>query len=436
MEKRKKIISTKQYSTTKKTSYISISFFVFSLMFFSISQAEEEKSLYDMLDTFGEIFLKIEENYVEDVSREEMIENAIQGMLSSLDPHSVYLNEKYYRDLRTNTRGKFGGLGIEISPDRSGYIRIISPIDDTPAEKAGIMARDLITHLNEVATKSMSLSEAVDMMRGEPGTAITITIKREGLEPFDVEITRAIITIQSVSSRLEGDYGYLRIKSFSEDVALKLIDHIKKLQKEVGDKKIKGYILDLRNNPGGLLNEAVDVTDVFLDRGEIVSTRGKENTNSHKFIAKKGDSIKGKPLVVLINGGSASASEIVAGALQDHHRAVIAGKKSFGKGSVQTILPLQENNTAIKLTTQRYYTPSGRSIQARGIEPDITIEQGLVENTETRKIIQEADLSGALENENIESESKDDTQTSLTTDDYQLTRAIDILKALAIYSQY
>jgi carboxyl-terminal processing protease len=400
---------------------------------------------FQMFDLLSQVFEQVRREYVEDVSDKELIEAAIQGMLRSLDPHSVYLTEESYDAMRTNTRGEFGGLGIEVTMDDSGYVRVVSPIDGTPAYRAGIEAGDLITHLDGEAVQGLTLNDAVDMMRGPIGSDIILTVVRQGEEPFDVTITRDQIKIQSVRSRAEGDVGYIRITSFSGQTQAGLDRAMDKIRDSVGE-DLQGYVIDLRNNPGGLLDQAISVSDTFMNQGEIVSTRGRDPESIQRFQATAGDRADGLPVIVLINGGSASASEIVAGALQDHGRAIVLGTKSFGKGSVQTIMPLNRRGAAIKLTTQRYYTPSGRSIQAKGIVPDILVERAKLELLESGGQRSEADLRNALENEDgtpkaDESPSEDgatadDSETAdLAADDYQLARALDLIRGIALYSQ-
>jgi carboxyl-terminal processing protease len=355
---------------------------------------------YRQLNLFGDVFERIRADYVEKPEDAALIEAAVNGMLTSLDPHSSYMNPKDFKDMQVQTRGEFGGLGIEVTME-DGAVKVVSPIDDTPAAKAGILAGDLIIALDGEAIQNMNLNQAVDKMRGAVNTPITVTIQRKGTEkPFDVKIVRDVIRVQSVRSRTEGDIGYLRISSFNEQTYDGLKAAIDKLKQDIGKDKVKGYILDLRNNPGGLLDQAELVGDAFLDKGEVVSTRGRDSTQNMRYDARPGDLTDGKPIIVLINGGSASASEIVAGALQDHKRATILGTRSFGKGSVQTIIPLGSNG-AIRLTTARYYTPSGKSIQAKGIDPDIEILQELPPElkdkvTDTKG---EASLKGHLTNE-------------------------------------
>ncbi len=398
--------------------------------------AAPETDTFEMMELLGEVFQRVRDNYVEEVSDEELIEAAVRGIMTSLDPHSTYMDQRNFTAMRTNTRGEFGGLGIEVSMDQLGYVRVVSPIDDTPAFRAGLEAGDLVTHLDGEAIQGLTLNEAVDKMRGPIGSDIILTVLRGDQDPFDVVITRDKIKIQSVRSRTEGKVGYVRITSFNGQTEAGLLRAIGKLEEEIGD-DLQGFILDLRNNPGGLLDQAVKVSDAFLERGEIVSTRGREAESIQRFQATAGDASNGKPVVVLINGGSASASEIVAGALQDHGRAIILGTKSFGKGSVQTIMPLNRNGSAIKLTTQRYYTPAGTSIQAKGIEPDILVEPARIEVLERAKRRQEADLRGALKNENEGEEGAEDTaeaQEDAAPRDYQLARALDLVRGIALYS--
>jgi carboxyl-terminal processing protease len=353
---------------------------------------------YRLLNLFGDVFERVRAEYVEPISDRTAVENAINGMLTGLDPHSSYLNLRSYRDMQVQTRGEFGGLGIEVTQE-NGYIKVISPIDETPAARAGVKAGDLITHLNGDSVQGLSLQEAVEQMRGERGTAIKILIRREGTaQPIEMSLTREVIRPQVVRFRMEGnDIGYVRLTSFNEQTDAGLRRALDSLRQQAGN-NLKGIVLDLRNNPGGLLDQAVQVTDDFLDKGEIVSTRARRPDDAQRWNAKAGDIAQGLPVVVLINGGSASASEIVAGALQDHRRAIVLGVKSFGKGSVQTVMPIPGNG-AIRLTTARYYTPSGRSIQGTGIEPDIEVLAQRDEATATIPREREADLRRALRNE-------------------------------------
>ena len=399
----------------------------------TLSIANEEKEIYKQLNLFGEAFEKIKNNYVEEVDVKELIEAAIEGMLSSLDPHSTYLNPDELNELKIQTKGEFGGLGIEVTIEE-GFVKVIAPIDDTPASKAGIVSGDLITHIDGDSILGMSLSDAVSLMRGKVGSKIKLTIRRNRTETINIQIIRDIIELKSVKFRLENGVGYIRLSSFNQKVDEEIMDAIKKIEKQASS-KILGYVLDLRNNPGGLLDQAVNVTDIFLPQGEIVSTRGRKKNDGSRFNAAKKDMISGLPLVVLINQGSASASEIVAGALQDHKRAIIMGTKSFGKGSVQTILP-SGDNVAIKLTTARYYTPSGKSIQQTGIDPDILVEQSEIksieDNSQARK---ESDLRKAIKNEQINDSDNEDEEkenNNVKSDDYQLSRALDLIYALSI----
>ena len=401
--------------------------------------ASKNKETYEYLDLFGQVFDRVRTGYVEEVSDEELIEKAIDGMLTGLDPHSGYMNEEVWQEMQTDTKGKFGGLGIEITME-DGFVKVISPIEDTPAYEAGVKAGDYIIQIDEIPVFGLSLNEAVDLMRGKKDSPITITVSREGVDPFEIKIIRDIIKIQSVKSDIFNDVGYLRITSFTEQTESGLIKSIKKIKEELDNKEI-GYILDLRSNPGGLLKQAVKVTDIFLERGEIVSTRGRKKIDMQRYQAKSGDLIDAKPLIVIINGGSASASEIVAGALQDHKRAIIIGTKSFGKGSVQTIIPFKKSNdkmAGIRLTTARYYTPSGESIQGKGIDPDIIVEQGSFESTEYKRY-SESDLKGSLDNEKDESNENTEEispQEERLAMDFQLAHAVDLIKGLNIYQEF
>ena len=415
--------------------------FLIFLGSFSAQSASKNKETYEYLDLFGQIFDRIRSKYVEEVTDQELIEKAIDGMLTGLDPHSGYMNEEVWQEMQMDTQGKFGGLGIEITMEE-GFVKVISPIDDSPAFEAGILAGDFIIQIDDTPVFGLTLNEAVDLMRGEKGQSITITVSRDGTEPFEVKIVRDIIKIQSVKSDVYDDVGYLRITSFTEQTEDGLLKSIKKIQKE--NENIKGYVLDVRSNPGGLLSQAVKVSDIFLTRGEIVSTRGREKKDIRRYRAKNKDHTNGKPIVVLINGGSASASEIVAGALQDHRRAIIVGTQSFGKGSVQTIMPFQrsnaENVSGIRLTTARYYTPSGESIQGKGISPDIMVEQGEFESYDFKRY-SESDLKDSLDkdDENVSNDSAEDTELSekekRLAKDYQLQRALDLLKGLSIFEE-
>ena len=398
---------------------------------------EKDRDYYRQLELFGDVFERVRADYVKKVTEEKLIESALNGMLTSLDPHSSYHNAKSFRDMQVQTRGEFGGLGIEVTME-NGFVKVVSPIDDTPAYRAGLKPGDLITRLDSEAVQGMSLAEAVEKMRGRVNTDLVLTIRRAGAKPFDVTITRAVIKIQSVKSRTEGNAGYVRITSFSEQTSAGVASAMKRIHEKLGD-KLEGIVLDLRNNPGGLLDQSVKVADAFLDRGEIVSTRSRRPNDAQRFNSKPGDLAKGLPIVVLINGGSASASEIVAGALQDHHRAIIMGTKSFGKGSVQTIIPIAGHG-AVRLTTAHYYTPSGRSIQAKGIDPDIKVEQARIETVSTPHRRSERDLRGALANPNDKKKDgaakKKDPKSAKSEkipQDFQMTRALDLIRGLALY---
>jgi carboxyl-terminal processing protease len=365
--------------------------------------------LYRQLDLFGDVFERVRSDYVEKPDDTMLIESAINGMLAALDPHSSYMSPKNYRDMQVQTRGEFGGLGIEVTME-NGVVKVVAPIDDTPAAKAGVQANDLITHLDNDQISGLTLEQAVEKMRGPVNTPITLTIVRKGKdEPFDVKIVRDVIRINAVKAHAENDIAYIKVTTFNEQTHANLVKSMDSLKKEIGD-KLRGYVIDLRNNPGGLLDQAIAVSDDFLDRGAIVLTKGRNNEETQRAQARPGDNTDGKPVVVLINGGSASASEIVAGALKDHKRATIIGTRSFGKGSVQTIIPLGANG-AIRLTTARYYTPSNRSIQAKGIDPDIVIEQELPEELKSKVSAEkprgEASLRGHLKGENKEEPAKE-----------------------------
>ena len=409
---------------------------------------ETKKTIYEQLDLFGDIFERIRSEYVEEVSSKDLIEAAIDGMLTSLDPHSSYLSADDAAKMKVQTRGEFGGLGIEVT-QQEGFVKVVSPIDGTPADAAGMEAGDFITHVDGQSLLGLTLDEAVGMMRGPVGSEIIITVVREGEdEPFDVSIIRDTIKLTAVRARTEGDTVVLRITTFNDQTYPNLVDGLKKQVGEAGGmENINGIVLDLRNNPGGLLNQAIRVSDAFLEKGEIVSTRGRYSRDSERYNAKAGDLANGKPIVVLINGGSASASEIVAGALQDHRRAIVVGTRSFGKGSVQTVMPLRGEG-AMRLTTSRYYTPSGRSIQALGVSPNIIVEQPRRKNAEkedeeVRRNRSEADLRGALSNDSLSEDEiqqieadrlKAENAAKLREDDYQLAYAIDILSGLSAIS--
>ena len=412
-------------------------------------ETKRVKSTYENLDLFGDIFERIRSSYVEEIDEEKLIESAISGMLSSLDPHSSYMAPEDFSTMQVQTRGEFGGLGIEVTQE-NGFIKVVSPIDDTPAANAGIEAGDFITKVDGESTLGKTLDEAVDKMRGPVGSEIIITVVREGVdEPFDVSIIRDTIEIKAVKARTEGKTIVLRVSSFTSKTYPNLKDSLEKEIKAAGGlENVNGVVVDLRNNPGGLLNQAIRVSDAFLESGEIVSTRGRAAGDAERYNATPGDLTNGKPVVVLINGGSASASEIVAGALQDHHRAIIVGTKSFGKGSVQTIIPLSSDGAAMRLTTARYYTPSGRSIQSLGVSPDILVKQRVSSDEDPEKDQNfqrfEADLENSLSNDSLtedernflENERKQQEETAkMRNDDYQLSYALDVLKGLATLSQ-
>src|SRR6056297_1233111 len=410
---------------------------------------EGSSSVYEQLDLFGDIFERVRAQYVEDVDTSELIEAAINGMLTSLDPHSSYLSPDDAENMQVQTRGEFGGLGIEVTQE-DGFVKVVSPMDGTPADQAGVEAGDFITHVDGESLLGLTLNEAVDMMRGPVGSEIVITLVREGTpEPFDVSIIRDTITLTAVRARTERDAVVLRVTTFNDQTSPNLKSGLEEQIEALGGMdKVSGIVLDLRNNPGGLLTEAIKVSDAFLEEGEIVSIRGRNVQDGERFNATPGDLADGKPIVVLINGGSASASEIVAGALQDHRRAIVVGTKSFGKGSVQTVMPLRGDG-AMRLTTARYYTPSGRSIQALGVSPDIVVEQPRraaeteEAEEETPRARFEADLRGRLDNDSLsedevrqveEERARAEAAAKLREEDYQLAYAIDILKGFKTLS--
>jgi carboxyl-terminal processing protease len=411
-------------------------------------EQSKNRSVYEQLDLFGDIFERIRAQYVEEVDTNDLIEAAINGMLTSLDPHSSYMSPEDAADMRVQTRGEFGGLGIEVTQEE-GFVKVVSPIDGTPADIAGIEAGDFITHVDGQSLLGLTLDQAVDMMRGPVGSEIVITVLRQGTpEPFDVSIIRDTIKLTAVRTRTEGEAVVLRVTTFNDQTYANLESGLATAISDAGGiDAISGVILDLRNNPGGLLTQAIRVSDAFLEKGEIVSTRGRNPADGERFNATPGDLVQGKPIVVLINGGSASASEIVAGALQDHRRAVVIGTKSFGKGSVQTVMPLRGDG-AMRLTTARYYTPSGRSIQALGVSPDIVVEQpprrpASEETADNAPRRSEADLRGSLNNDSLtedqirqieEDRAKAEQAAKMREDDYQLAYALDILKGLSALS--
>jgi len=407
----------------------------------SQSASAANSEIYRQLDLFGEVLERVRSDYVEKPDDSKLIEAAINGMLTALDPHSAYLNPKHFRDMQVQTRGEFGGLGIEVTME-NGVVKVVSPIEDTPAAKAGLMSGDLITALDKEQIQGLTLQEAVEKMRGPVNSPITLTIVRKGVEdPFDVKVTRDVIHINPVKYNAEGDdVGYIRITTFNEQTTANLQKALDDLKKQLGP-KLKGYVIDLRNNPGGLLDQAISVSDAFLDQGAIVLTRGRNLEETQRSNARPGDLTDGKQLIVLINGGSASASEIVAGALQDHHRATILGTRSFGKGSVQTIIPLGSNG-ALRLTTARYYTPSGRSIQAKGIEPEVVVEEELPEDLKKKAddlaTKGEANLRGHLKIEGADEDDEASQEESGSSSyvapekekDTQLNYALDLLRGI------
>ena len=428
----------------KKTSILTVSLLCLMLVSPLAEAAKQSKAqtedadTYELLNLFGEVMERAKVSYVEDVSDKKLIESAINGMLSSLDPHSSFLDDQSFKYMSEQTKGKFGGLGIEVTME-NGVVKVVSPIDDTPASKAGLKPGDYITNIDGEAVMGMTLNDAVDKMRGKIGSKVKLTIRRINEKPLEVTLKREEIKIQSVKNSIKADdVVYIRISSFSEDVDTMTAKAIKDAKKKLGD-KLKGVVIDVRNNPGGLLDQAVNVSDLFLDKGEIVSTRSRNEEDTVKYTAKEGDIAKGLPIVVIINDGSASASEIVAGALQDHKRAIILGEKSFGKGSVQAVIPLGKYG-AMRLTTARYYTPSGRSIQAKGIEPDIEVKPAKVEVLDTGVGFSEAEFSNALKNEtsgdkNSKNADQKKAEAEELAKDYQLSRAIDLVKALGLYNE-
>lgn len=399
--------------------------------FYATAQAGSEGNIYGRLDLFGSALEAVRAKYVRPVPEGELIDAAIEGMLTHLDPHSNYFNPKEFSDFQVQATGEFGGVGIEVSTEEQ-LIKVISPIDDTPAARAGLKAGDYVAAIDGVPVQGTPLDQAIDKMRGKPGTKVVLTILRKGAKkPFDVTLVRAIIRVERVKWRREGDVGYIRLTGFNDSTDADLEKAVRALKKQIGADKIKGYVLDLRNNPGGLFEQAISVADEFLDAGEVVSTRGRQSEDTHRYNARKGDIIDGKKLVVLINGGSASSSEIVAGALQDQKRAQLIGLKSFGKGSVQTVIPLGNSGSAIKLTTARYYTPSGRSIQADGIAPNIWVAQGDEDQLTKLERPSEADLPGHLVG-NADAKKKtvmiNRPAPGKKYDDFQLAYALDILR--------
>ena len=424
----------------KNKRFFIILLFFFNFLFFSTNLVKGDNNrqeTYKQLNLFGDVFQRVQEQYVDGVSDKELIESAISGMLQSLDPHSSYLSPESYKDMQVKTKGTFGGLGIEITME-DGFVKVISPIDDTPAANAGMKSGDLIIGIDGESIKGLTINEAVSKLRGPVNSKVTITVVRDKEDPFEIEIVRDVIKIRSVKHEVINEIGYVRLTTFSDTTTSGMEKSINEIRKELGD-KFQGLILDLRNNPGGLLNQSISVADSFLDQGEIVSTQGRKEDDTSRIFAKKGDLIDGKPLIVLINSGSASASEIVAGALKDHSRAIIVGTRSFGKGSVQSIIPLPGNG-AMRLTTARYYTPSGISIQAKGIEPDIKVEAGMTETKkEANQNRREENLRGALDKKELESNEQKNKKSDASPvekllQDNQISRAVDLIKGIHLFS--
>mgnify|MGYP001344998997 FL=1 len=424
----------------KNNSFFIILLFFLNFLYFAMIEAKAQNNrqeTYKQLNLFGDVFQRVQEQYVEEITDKELIESAISGMLQSLDPHSSYLSPEAYKDMQVKTKGAFGGLGIEITME-DGFVKVVSPIDDTPAANAGMKSGDLIIGIDGESIKGLTINEAVSKLRGPVKSKVTITVVREDKDPFEIEIIRDIIKIRSVKHQIINNIGYVRLTTFSDTTTSGMEKSVKEIKKELGD-KFQGLILDLRNNPGGLLNQSISVTDSFLNQGEIVSTQGRKSDDTSRIFAKKGDIIDGKPLIVLINSGSASASEIVAGALKDHARAIIVGTRSFGKGSVQSIIPLAGNG-AMRLTTARYYTPSGVSIQAKGIEPDIKVEAGITElKKEKLENRREENLRGALDKKDNITKTKEDKKSKISPiekllQDNQISRGVDLIKGIHLFS--
>jgi carboxyl-terminal processing protease len=424
----------------KNNSFFIILLFFLNFLYFSMIEVKAQNNrqeTYKQLNLFGDVFQRVQEQYVEEITDKELIESAISGMLQSLDPHSSYLSPESYKDMQVKTKGAFGVLGIEITME-DGFVKVVSPIDDTPAANAGMKSGDLIIGIDGESIKGLTINEAVSKLRGPIKSKVTITVVREDKDPFEIEIIRDIIKIRSVKHEIINNIGYVRLTTFSDTTTSGMEKSVKEIKKELGD-KFQGLILDLRNNPGGLLNQSISVTDSFLNQGEIVSTQGRKSDDTSRIFAKKGDIIDGKPLIVLINSGSASASEIVAGALKDHARAIIVGTRSFGKGSVQSIIPLAGNG-AMRLTTARYYTPSGVSIQAKGIEPDIKVEAGITElKKEKIENRREENLRGALDKKDNKTKAKENEKPKISPvekllQDNQISRGVDLIKGIHLFS--
>ena len=423
-------------------NYMKSIFLAFFLVFYvcmiehNLARAENRQETYKQLNLFGDVFQRVQEQYIEEVTDKKLIEAAISGMLQSLDPHSSYLSPESFKDMQVKTKGKFGGLGIEITME-NGVVKVVSPIDDTPAANAGMKSGDLIISINGESIRGLSINDAVAQLRGPVGSKVVITVVRNKKDPFELEIIRDVIKIRSVRHNIIKNIGYVRLTTFSDTTTSGLQKSLDEIKEKLGE-KFQGLILDLRNNPGGLLNQSISVTDSFLNQGEIVSTQGRKNDDTSRIFAKKGDIIGGKPMIVLINSGSASASEIVAGALKDHSRAIIVGTRSFGKGSVQSIIPLAGNG-AMRLTTARYYTPSGISIQAKGIEPDIIVEAGITnlkkEIPENRR---EENLRGALDKKKQDKKDSvvkpDLTPVEKLLQDNQISRSVDLIRGINLFS--
>jgi len=434
----------KLITNLKNNGYLVFGLFLVTIFIFTfipnnfLNAKNNRNETYKQLSLFGDVFQRVQEQYVEEVKDKELIEAAISGMLQSLDPHSSYLSADDYSEMQVKTKGTFGGLGIEITLENN-VVKVVSPIDDTPAHKAGMLPGDLIIGIEGKSIRGLPLNKAVEKLRGPVGSKVKITVLRKDTDPFELEITRAIIKIRSVKFNIINNVGYIRLSTFSETTTSSMLEAIEKIKAKTG-RKFQGLILDLRNNPGGLLNQSISVSDAFLENGEIVSTKGRNKDDSSRTFAQPGDVISNYPLIVLINSGSASASEIVAGALKDHGRAIILGTRSFGKGSVQSIVPIPGNG-AIRLTTSRYYTPSGTSIQAKGIEPDIIVESGFTEEKKNNQTnVREENLKGALDNKNLTEENKKNqpkkkNEIQKLLEDNQISRAVDLIRGIRLYGK-